>query len=630
MAKITASADLVMASTLGNLGVNGNVFVDVSTKKIHLADYLLLSSDGVTIQALYSFLKTEWKDDTQTLNLIMYDFPMVAIHPEQFEFVDGWQPADASTQNYFRDGGYAIKNIDGSSAEEYFGVITLGEVKDKDAANGQIYYQLVNANTAITNMVLLGTANQCVKVYGDGGGHGIDNAVSLESRDYFKVFAREFKMLYDQSSKEAIGLASGTLITYQAYRFPLSNGNDLAIPAAVVADGDELTNYPDIDITYLQGVGFTAYADATVYPAHSVIQDVGDSKGNGYDAWYYTATGGTSSGATLAVDTGITDEVIYLGEREVSAGVYSPFNIIIDGDSLGTTPKYTIQEIYARVQYDLRQTSDIDVGADFVIQGNAADALLYFVGSTLNTVNGVMVDDNLAADENSIDFYDYNGNYVFYPYVAAGNLNFNEYLKADGEVEDATDAKYALFYEYTRRFSSIANAAFSGSSGNTTTLTCTDVDFTTTANSAEAVTNGDYILLQGMTTEENNGVFLVGTVTATTLALTHVDTSVTLSDEAAQTVTVDTDAFGTPDALLVTDNALADITGLIDGVYVQPFSYNYDGNVDGHKPFGADANVIAVALGDNKAQYVKASGIISRTKANAITLTAALERNFVN
>lgn len=618
MAKITVSGDLVMASTLGNLGIDGNVFVDVSTKKIHLADYLLLSSDGVTLIALYSFLKTEWKDDTQTLNLIMYDFPMVGIHPEQFEFVDGWQPADALTQNYFRDGGYAIKNIDGSSAEEYFGVITLGDVLNASATAGQIYYQLVDANTGITNIVLLGTANQCVKVYGDGLGHGIDNAVALESRDYFKVFAREFKMTYDQSSKEAIGLSAGTLITYQAYRFPLSNGNDLSIPVAVVADGDELTNYPDIDITYLLGVGFTAFADATVYPIHSVFQDVGDTKGNGYDAWYYTALGGTSNSASLATDTGITDEVIYSGEREVSAGIYSPFNIIIDGDSLGTTPKYSIFEIYARIQYDLRQTSDIDIGTDFIIQGNAADSLLYFVGATLNTKPGVMVDDNLAADENSIDFYDYNGNYVFYPYVAAGNLYFNEYLKADGEIEDATDAKYALFYEYTRRFSSTALASFSGSATNTTTLTATDVDFTTTANGAEAVTTGDYVKIAGMTTDVNNGVFLVGAVTATTLGLTHVDTSVVLVDEATQTITVDTDAFGTPDAFVVVDNAAAPITGLINGVYSQAFSYNYDGNVDGHKAFGVDANVVAVALGDNKAQYVKASGTISRTKANTV------------
>lgn len=53
-----------------------------------------LSADGVTGQCLYSFLKEEWKSDA---NLIKFPFPMISITNEQFEFIEGWKPANDAT-----------------------------------------------------------------------------------------------------------------------------------------------------------------------------------------------------------------------------------------------------------------------------------------------------------------------------------------------------------------------------------------------------------------------------------------------------------------------------------------------------------------------------------------------------
>jgi len=105
--------------------------------------------------------------------------------------------------------------------------------------------------------------------------------------------------LYAQASIADIGVST---MTYQAYRFPLANSIDLKITATdtVVANNAPYTN---INITYLDGVGFTTFADATTYPANSVVQD---STGR----WFITATGGTSSTAgatTVSSDIGITD-----------------------------------------------------------------------------------------------------------------------------------------------------------------------------------------------------------------------------------------------------------------------------------------------------------------------------------
>jgi len=90
MAKITDPDGLVRASSYNNLGVDGNILLNPDYRMIYLAPFGQLDADdGVTIQALYSYLKEEWRTDA---TLIKYPFPMVAITPEQFEFVDMWQP----------------------------------------------------------------------------------------------------------------------------------------------------------------------------------------------------------------------------------------------------------------------------------------------------------------------------------------------------------------------------------------------------------------------------------------------------------------------------------------------------------------------------------------------------------
>lgn len=107
MAKIVDPDLLVRSSTKANLGTDGNIWIDTATQQIYLAEYGDLSSDGVSLQCLYSFLKEEWKNDN---TLIKYPFPMVAITPEQFEFVNNWRIAEDDnevTKFLLRDGGYA-------------------------------------------------------------------------------------------------------------------------------------------------------------------------------------------------------------------------------------------------------------------------------------------------------------------------------------------------------------------------------------------------------------------------------------------------------------------------------------------------------------------------------------------
>lgn len=57
--------------------------------------------------------------------------------------------------------------------------------------------------------------------------------------------------------------------------------------------------------------------------------------------------------------------------------------------------------------------------------------MLRFVGDTLITSNGVFIENFAATDTNSIDFYDVTGTVRRFPYVAAGNISFNDNLKND-------------------------------------------------------------------------------------------------------------------------------------------------------------------------------------------------------
>jgi len=60
-------------------------------------------------------------------------------------------------------------------------------------------------------------------------------------------------------------------------------------------------------------------------------------------------------------------------------------------------------------------------------------------------------------------------------------------------------------------------------------------------------------------------------------------------------------------------------------------TFDYDANVQrGAASAGVDAPITVVAIGLGTAQFVKATGTISRSTANSVSLVASLERNYQN
>lgn len=148
----------------------------------------------------------------------------------------------------------------------------------------------------------------------------------------------------------------------------------------------------------------------------------------------------TAEDADIATDapyTGINVEFFGTDQDRNIDGTPAPFRIVVT-DTTGTA---TTQQIYEKIQYLLRQNSDIDTGAG-VVTGATADALLTFVGDKLVGTQGVVIDNLNDNYLNSVEFTDFEGVTRVYPFTAAGTIVF-------GPNALSGDTEYTLFFEDT-------------------------------------------------------------------------------------------------------------------------------------------------------------------------------------
>lgn len=346
------------------LVVGTELTLDTTAKTFTLNVAGNLSNDGVSLQALYSKFKELWLTATYQ----PFPFPIYCIDAEagKFQFgtdganFSGWKPANDTTRNLLRDGGWEEYSNAGALQRVHVGVVTLGSV----GASDQLYYQRASGGSA-TNFVFTGPVNEGVQVYGDATNGNFDE------RTFFKVFARIQGKTYAQSDLSAIG---ETQTGPRKLTFAVQNAADLKIAAN----------------------------DATI--------------------------------VANAPYTGITITYYGTDQNRIIGGTQCPFRVIINGNGA------TAEQIYEKVQYQLRQSADIDAGAG-TVTGKTADSLLRFVGETLVTQLGVYIDNFNANDTNRIEFYDQNGVKRTFPFVAAGTLAFNTNLVSD------VAAVYRMFFK---------------------------------------------------------------------------------------------------------------------------------------------------------------------------------------
>lgn len=194
---------------------------------------------------------------------------------------------------------------------------------------------------------------------------------NIDKRTYAKAFCRE----YGKKFKSSVLADTGQVGT-GAYKvnFLVSNEDDLKITALLGA---------------VQATGDAAMAGAPY---------------SGITVAYYTAN-----------------------QSRTINGVACNFKIIITGNGA------TLEQIYAKIQYLLRQATDINTGGTAGSKvGKIQADLLTFVGDTLVTANSVYIDNIQATDSNRIEFYDDGGTKRTNPYVAAGTIFCNAPLVGAG------------------------------------------------------------------------------------------------------------------------------------------------------------------------------------------------------
>jgi hypothetical protein len=219
-----------------DLNQGTEIDIDTAAKEITLNIAGNLSDDGVTLQAVFSFLKEEWKADPA---LIAIDFPLdgPGAVGEQFIFIDDWVPANEQTRTLFRTAGWREVTAAGDIKREYLAPITLGNIDAGDTA----YYAFAS-DSSKTDFDFDGPVNQGIQSFGDSANGNFD-----KRSEELRLFIRTQGKIYNQSSTTAIGVLGDT--TFIGYRFPLSESNDLKITASD-NDIDTLQPYLGMSITY--------------------------------------------------------------------------------------------------------------------------------------------------------------------------------------------------------------------------------------------------------------------------------------------------------------------------------------------------------------------------------------------
>lgn len=381
------------------------------------------STSGVTLQAVYSFLKEEWRTDNA---LNKFRFPLQMFTKTDGQFINGWTFEDATSRTLIRDAGWT------EGANEYAGIISLGNFDD--TADQAYYANVVGYDETTTDFDKSGNLNEAILITGFTG--YLKPFLRIEAKTYAE---------YDLLNEQGLALLEPVL-----YRLPLANLTDLAV-TETDANIDANAPYTGMKINFLAGVGFTTWANSTVYPAGSVVQSL-------TGRWFFSALGGTSSGTDVGDDVGVTDWAVYDGELQIGSSYYA-FNRIVNANG------GSHEEVYNWLQRQLRKTTDINADdsptanqrSGLTILGNVAASTGGFVGDQLQSGRGLAITNFDGNSINNITQFDItvDGGGIdaitllpdtstgrTYPFTAAGTLEFSANLVSEPDV----DTRYVMYF----------------------------------------------------------------------------------------------------------------------------------------------------------------------------------------
>ena len=359
-----------------------------ATKLLKLTIVGALSTDGVTVQCLYSKLKEVWLSQN-----LPYDFPMESIFDEQFEFVNDWRPADDATRNLFRSAGWA-ERASGTIVREYANITTLGSF----ASGDQAYYS--NQSGVATNFVYTGPVNEGVQIYG-GASDG-----NFNRRSSFKAFLRiqgKTYQSYDLPTAQNI-----SALTYKKYGVPLSNSTDSKI---VTADGtlDASSPYTGMTATYFassqetDGTELPNVLAGGIYSFGVVIDANGGTAQQVYN-WFQRQlrkTGDIDNDSSTLIGKLAADALEFVGDTLYTRATTNP-----DGGGTGVFIKNLDANSVNAVNFTdnggtIRNYPYTAAGTlvfDTNLQGDAAAEYWMYFSSGYGTAGAILVDNAAGTD----------------------------------------------------------------------------------------------------------------------------------------------------------------------------------------------------------------------------------------
>ena len=132
-----------------DINIGTEMTINTSAKTFTLLEAgNLIAKDGVTINSIWAKFVDLWTTSTYQ----PYDFPMNVLDAKSGQYIfgqdpggtyNGWKPANDTTRQMMRDGGWSEFSAAGILNRRYVGIVSLGEV----SADAQLYYQRVSGGT---------------------------------------------------------------------------------------------------------------------------------------------------------------------------------------------------------------------------------------------------------------------------------------------------------------------------------------------------------------------------------------------------------------------------------------------------------------------------------------------------
>ena len=560
-------------------------------------------TSGATAKSVYSFLKEEWLTNPI---LRRFKFPLKMIFEGSFIWVNGWAPQGAQTRDLFRDAGFEEQVSGNVNAC----MISLGGF-DAPLADLAYYTQVVGFTASPIDYDKTGEINENIDITGLTG--------------YQKSFLREQGKLYgeynllDEQGLSAIG--------FQAYSFPLTNGNDAKVTES---DGniDTQVPYTSMEINYLQGQLFESAA-AQGYLLYDVIQDVAGR-------WAICTSAGTldAAGVTDYTANGGTGVFAsYFGE-ELIGSTYYAFNREVDAGG-GTDT-----EVHEFMMRQLRQVGDINdnlgipagQGVYGTVNGKVARLLDVYVGDTMVLQPGVVLrnfDANstnsikhqpIAVDSGGLDADDVPLVFteVSFPFVAAGNFVFSNNFVSQPDV----DTVFTVYFDYLKTYTASTIA---------TTVSAGSVSTITDSGSGMVVAAGEYFTMEGFTDPTLNGLWLEtgGAPTNASVTATKQNGDTVVNEIAGNSITTYTSPYESPGAEIVNDNGGTPLDAQISSATIG-WDFDYTNNNQGGRTAGSNAPCTVVAIAKDGAEWIDATFTITPATGINVPVNGGDERNYEN